>query len=166
MPDEVRLKVVPLSAIANNHLTRQRVQILPPLAIYPSTSHEVGVVSNLLLTTFLCCLWTKFHKKQRPLVSGESIWSWEMLQLLEISLQFSKLSYIDPGSGSAILSAIIGFFVVIGLTIKSFWYKIKSVFSRKSSSDEDVWSLNINRIEAWKFVTNHNTKNTLDLNLR
>jgi len=51
-----------------------------------------------------------------------------MIQLLETFLQFSKLSYIDPGSGSANMSAIIGFFVVIGLTIKSFWYKIKLIF--------------------------------------
>ena len=46
-------------------------------------------------------------------------------------------NYIDPGSGSAILSAIVGFFVVIGLTIKSFWYKIKSVFSRSSRDEND-----------------------------
>lgn len=44
--------------------------------------------------------------------------------------------YIDPGSGSAIMSAIIGFFVVIGLTIKSFWYKIKSIFVK--TQDEDA----------------------------
>lgn len=44
-------------------------------------------------------------------------------------------AYIDPGSGSAIMSAIIGFFVVIGLTIKSFWYKIKAVFTGGSKDD-------------------------------
>ncbi len=40
-------------------------------------------------------------------------------------------AYIDPGSGSAIMSAIIGFFVAIGLVIKTFWYKIKSLFTGK-----------------------------------
>lgn len=44
-------------------------------------------------------------------------------------------AYIDPGSGSAIMSAIIGFFVVIGLTIKSFWYKIKAIFTGGSKDD-------------------------------
>lgn len=44
-------------------------------------------------------------------------------------------AYIDPGSGSAIMSAIIGFFVVIGLTIKSYWYKLKSLFGGSNSSD-------------------------------
>ena len=35
------------------------------------------------------------------------------------------MAYIDPGSGSAIMSAIIGFFVAISLAIKTYWYKIK-----------------------------------------
>ena len=47
-----------------------------------------------------------------------------------LSLPGTAHAYIDPGSGSAIMSAIIGFFVVIGLTVKSFWYKIKSRFIR------------------------------------
>ena len=41
------------------------------------------------------------------------------------------MAYIDPGSGSAIMSAIIGFFVAIGLAIKTYWYKLKSFFKRK-----------------------------------
>jgi len=52
----------------------------------------------------------------------------------------SAHAYIDPGSGSAIMSAIIGFFVVIGLTIKSFWYKIKSFFTGGSKENNDVGS--------------------------
>ena len=40
-------------------------------------------------------------------------------------------AYIDPGSGSAIMSVIIGFFVAIGVLIKTFWYKIKSFFGFK-----------------------------------
>jgi len=44
------------------------------------------------------------------------------------------MAYIDPGSGSAIMSAIIGFFVAISLAIKTYWYKIKSLFLRKKST--------------------------------
>jgi len=40
------------------------------------------------------------------------------------------MAYIDPGSGSAIMSAIIGAFVALGLAIKTYWYKLKSFFSR------------------------------------
>ena len=45
------------------------------------------------------------------------------------------MAYIDPGSGSAIMSAIIGFFVAIGITIKTYWYKIKSFFKKNKPTD-------------------------------
>ena len=35
-------------------------------------------------------------------------------------------AYLDPGTGSAIISLIIGFFVAIGVFIKTSWYKIKN----------------------------------------
>ena len=38
-------------------------------------------------------------------------------------------AYLDPGTGSAIISLVISFFVAIGVLVKSFWYKIKSLFS-------------------------------------
>jgi hypothetical protein len=38
-------------------------------------------------------------------------------------------AYLDPASGSAIISAIIGLFVAISLVIKSYWYKFKSLYS-------------------------------------
>lgn len=61
------------------------------------------------------------------------------LMCLFLLLPSTAYGYIDPGSGSAIMSAIIGFFVVIGLTIKSFWYKIKSIFTggHKDISDDN-----------------------------
>ena len=43
-------------------------------------------------------------------------------------------AYIDPGSGSAIMSLIIGFFVALGLTIKTYWYKLKALFKRQVGS--------------------------------
>jgi len=44
------------------------------------------------------------------------------------------MAYIDPGSGSAIMSAIIGFFVAAGMVIKTYWYKIKALFTGSKSS--------------------------------
>ncbi len=64
------------------------------------------------------------------------------LVLLAIGAQ-PAFAYIDPGSGSAIMSVIIGFFVAIGVLVKTFWYKIKSFFSfskvekTKTDSSED-----------------------------
>ena len=46
-----------------------------------------------------------------------------------------SFAYIDPGSGSAIMSAIIGFFVAIGIVIKTYWYKLKSIFTGASKKD-------------------------------
>ncbi len=37
-------------------------------------------------------------------------------------------AYIDPGSGSAIMSVVIGFFVAVGIVVKTFWYKITGFF--------------------------------------
>lgn len=41
-------------------------------------------------------------------------------------------AYLDPASGSAIISAIIGLFVAVSLVIKSYWYKLKSLFAKKT----------------------------------
>jgi hypothetical protein len=48
------------------------------------------------------------------------------------------MAYIDPGSGSAIMSAVIGFFVAVGIAVKTYWYKIKSLFGvqKKQRIDE------------------------------
>ena len=47
------------------------------------------------------------------------------------------MAYIDPGSGSAIMSAIIGGFVAISLVVKTYWYKIKAIFSKKESIQDN-----------------------------
>lgn len=39
-------------------------------------------------------------------------------------------AYIDPGSGGALLSAILGFFAAITYSIKKYFYKIKSFFKK------------------------------------
>lgn len=58
------------------------------------------------------------------------------LAILALALGFSSpaFAYLDPGSGSAIVSAIIGAFVAAGLVIKTYWYKLKSLFSRKKTT--------------------------------
>ena len=61
--------------------------------------------------------------------------------ILVLSLLFTwapnAMAYIDPGSGSAIMSAIIGAFVALTLTVKTYWYKIKSFFVKKPADSED-----------------------------
>jgi hypothetical protein len=42
-------------------------------------------------------------------------------------------AYIDPGSGSIIFQAVVGGAMAIGLTVKVFWRRITTFFSRKRS---------------------------------
>lgn len=44
--------------------------------------------------------------------------------------------YIDPGSGSVILQVILAALLGIGVTVRLFWGKIKTLFSRKESTDK------------------------------
>ena len=39
-------------------------------------------------------------------------------------------AYIDPGTGSIVIQAMIGALVGVGITLKIYWYKIKEKFSR------------------------------------
>jgi hypothetical protein len=59
--------------------------------------------------------------------------------VLLTALTFSApvFAYLDPGSGSAIVSAVIGAFVAIGMTVKTYWYKIKSFFVKKDTAENE-----------------------------
>jgi hypothetical protein len=52
----------------------------------------------------------------------------------------SAFAYLDPSTGSMILSAVVGILATLGLAIKTYWYKLKSFFSGKQedSSVEPV----------------------------
>jgi hypothetical protein len=39
-------------------------------------------------------------------------------------------AYLDPSTGSMILSAIIGIFATVSLALKTYWYRLKSLFRR------------------------------------
>jgi hypothetical protein len=49
-------------------------------------------------------------------------------------------AYLDPSTGSMIVSALVGIFASIALAVKTYWYKLKNLFRRpeKSGSAEDV----------------------------
>jgi len=49
-------------------------------------------------------------------------------------------AYLDPSTGSMILSAVVGILATLGLAVKTYWYKLKSFFSgkREDSSAEPV----------------------------
>ncbi len=39
-------------------------------------------------------------------------------------------AYLDPSTGSLIISAVLGVLATVGLALKTYWYKLKSVFRR------------------------------------
>lgn len=52
-------------------------------------------------------------------------------------------SYIDPGTGSVIIQALIGVAVGAGVLIKTYWSKIKALLGSKASkTNEDLRSGN------------------------
>jgi hypothetical protein len=50
----------------------------------------------------------------------------------------SVFAYLDPSSGSMILSAIVGLFATLGLALKTYWYKLKSLFGGNDSAQSDA----------------------------
>ncbi|NQY42734.1 MAG: hypothetical protein HRT87_05250 [Legionellales bacterium] len=59
--------------------------------------------------------------------------------ILVFALMFplEAMAYIDPASGSTLLSVIFGFFVAASLTIKKYWYKFKSLFKRSKNAQKN-----------------------------
>jgi hypothetical protein len=53
-----------------------------------------------------------------------------------LSLAPPAQAYLDPSTGSLILSAIVGLIATIGLAVKTWWYRIKSLFRRNPASTE------------------------------
>ena len=47
------------------------------------------------------------------------------------SLPINLFAYIDPGSGGALITAILGFFAAIIYSFKKFFYNLRSKFQSK-----------------------------------
>jgi hypothetical protein len=49
-------------------------------------------------------------------------------------------AYLDPSTGSMIVSALVGIFASIALAVKTYWYKLKNLFRRsgKTGSSNDA----------------------------
>jgi hypothetical protein len=41
-------------------------------------------------------------------------------------------AYLDPSTGSMVISAIVGILASVGLALKTYWYRLKSLFRRGS----------------------------------
>lgn len=54
-----------------------------------------------------------------------------IFSMVSISYANTAHAYLDPSTGGMLISAIIGMFASLGLVIKSYWYKLKSLFRKK-----------------------------------
>lgn len=55
-----------------------------------------------------------------------------------LSVPLPAFAYLDPTTGSMLISAIVGLFASLVLAIKTYWYRIKAFFKRKpAESDAD-----------------------------
>ena len=57
------------------------------------------------------------------------------LAALLLCLPGHAFAYLDPSTGSMVVSAIVGIFASIALAVKTYWYKIKGFFKRDSKQD-------------------------------
>jgi hypothetical protein len=61
-----------------------------------------------------------------------------MIWLALLLLPVPALAYLDPSTGSMLISAIVGLFASLVLAIKTYWYRLKSLFKRKpAKTDSD-----------------------------
>jgi uncharacterized membrane protein (UPF0182 family) len=54
-----------------------------------------------------------------------------LIALVLILLPLSAHAYLDPTTGSMVISAIVGLFASLILAIKTYWYRIKAFFKGK-----------------------------------
>ena len=47
-------------------------------------------------------------------------------------------AYLDPGTGSVVMAAILGFFATALYTFRKYLYKLKALFSGKGANKSDV----------------------------
>lgn len=57
------------------------------------------------------------------------------------------LAYLDPGTGSVLIQALIGIAVGAGVLVKAYWVKIRAIFGKKSNQSSDLRSKNTEKDE-------------------
>jgi len=58
------------------------------------------------------------------------IWKLGVVAVSLLMVAPPAFAYLDPSTGSMIVSAIVGLFATAALAVKTYWYKLKSWFRR------------------------------------
>ena len=56
------------------------------------------------------------------------------LLVASLAVASPAYAYLDPGTGSMLLSAVIGVAAAVGLAVKMFWYRLIGLFRGRSRS--------------------------------
>ena len=60
------------------------------------------------------------------------------LALLILLVSPGTFAYLDPSTGSMVVSAIVGILASIALALKTYWYRIKGFLRRDDKQDTSV----------------------------
>lgn len=56
---------------------------------------------------------------------------------LSILVTTPASAYLDPGTGSALVTTVLGFFAAIAFTARKYFYRIKALFRRGGAAPAD-----------------------------
>ena len=60
------------------------------------------------------------------------------LALIPLLVSPGAFAYLDPSTGSMVVSAIVGILASIALALKTYWYRIKGFFGRDDKQDSSA----------------------------
>ena len=61
--------------------------------------------------------------------------AWILFVVVALALSTPAYAYLDPGTGSMIVAAVVAVFATIAMGIKTYWYKLTSLFRNKDSDN-------------------------------
>ena len=64
-------------------------------------------------------------------------WLFALFSLLVLATPEDAHAYLDPGTGSMLVQALVASVMAVLVTLKLYWRRIKSVFVRGEARDDD-----------------------------
>ena len=59
-----------------------------------------------------------------------------VIMVISLLMPVSAFAYLDPTTGSMLISAIVGLLASLVLAIKTYWYRIKKFFKGKPAQED------------------------------
>lgn len=70
--------------------------------------------------------------------------SLQIIVMLNLIFTPSAHAYVDPGSGSIIVTTVLGLIAAVGYTFRKYFYKIKHFFMKNNMSESEQKQTNNN----------------------